>query len=94
MTLTTRSLFWRHCVSGTPAFWISIYLQESAVVVTITGDAIDHTDRTRIIPADLRDRRIALDELRAILGDALHDHRVSDAQFSRIMQDVRRSYPH
>lgn len=68
--------------------------EEIAVQVTGTmrGLPIEHTDRRRIIPADLGDKRIVLDELRVILGDALDHAQVSDASFNALVRDCAKNY--
>lgn len=98
-------VFWRHHIriSNRRTLTIQIRNDESTVVVRVVGShpmsttepphRFDHTDLTRIIPADLADHRIVLDELRIILGDALHGQSVDDAEFRRIMRDVQENYP-
>ncbi|MBF9335408.1 hypothetical protein G3N30_03900 [Microbacterium lacticum] len=76
--MTAPTLRWRHFVEiGRDHLWIAISASDSTVHVLVTGRVrylpVDHADSRRIIPSDLADRRILLDELAHIIDEALPD---------------------
>jgi len=90
-------ILWRHRIDDRDVV-LNIALSSDNVSVTVrvvgvvNGTSIDHTDARRIIPADLVERRIVLDELRVILGNALDSTDTSDQQFARIARNIRKNF--
>lgn len=76
--MTAPALLWRHFVEiGHDPMWVAISASDSSVEVRVTGRfrsvTVDHADSRRIIPSDLADRHIVLDELEHIVDEALPD---------------------
>lgn len=91
--MTAPTLRWRHFVEiGRDPLWVAISASESSVKVRVTGRfrsvTVDHTDTRRIAPTDLEDRRIVLDELDAIIAEALPEATPS-AVMRAVMRDIR-----
>lgn len=99
------TLWWRHrTVAGggigdglSISISISISCNEATVEVRVVGTMrglpVEHTDARRLIPADLPDRRIVAEELRAVLSDALDHTDISDRALDELIQDVSKNLP-
>lgn len=95
------TLWWRHrTVAGGgigDGLSVSISSNSAAVEVrvvgTMRGVPVEHADARRLIPADLPDRRIVADELRAILDDALDRTGVSERAHDELVQDISENLP-
>lgn len=91
--MTAPTLRWRHFVEiGHDPMWVAISASESSVEVRVTGRfrsvTVDHADTRRIAPTDLEDRRIVLDELDAIIAEALPEVTASGVMRA-VMRDIR-----
>lgn len=91
--MTAPTLRWRHFVEiGRDHLWIAISASDSAVHVLVTGRVrylpVDHADSRRIIPSDLADRHIVLDELEHIIDEALPEVTASGVMRT-VMRDIR-----
>lgn len=95
------TMWWRHrTVAGGgigDGLSVSISGNEAAVEVrvvgTMRGVPVEHTDARRLIPADLPDRRIVADELRAILSDALGHTDIGERALDDLVQDISKNLP-